>query len=454
MEKHSTFNKLPLVVLALLLVANSSSVFIPEDKFTQKELTEHCFLNGMIANTLKLTYNQEEMIEKYRNHKFEKYAIFEQKYKSMKEAKYDVLKYLKIQELAVSQRIDQIFEEKGYEAEVWHVISNVVYKEGKILVGFFYFDKCQDELYLHILEKKIQSDEIIDAGLASITGYQYSDFGFKIEVPVENLNTNVILSEEQKRLLEDEIHYAMSKVAEVRHINPHNPHSEKNFETMVRSQNSDTLQVPAIVVAYAAAAATKAFAKLWTQVTKFFKTSVKSTFINTIKREGFTKYHLKSTIQRQFGIPDTKLSTYLSYLTRRLTAQKPKHQADIRAALDIVEFVPENQWAVTDTNVDVQDSSHDKFFSIMYNRENSLGKLNFMIIDTEARFTLSSNLDVYKESKSVLGGAFASEQYKIKMVPRSVSDDDIKAMRLFNLMIIFKLYDDELNQGGQAFPKI
>ena len=60
--------------------------------------------------------------------------------------------------------------------------------------------------------------------------------------------------------------------------------------------------------------------------------------MKTIKQDGFTKYSLKATVKRQLGIKEKHYKKYTKYTIDTLTNGRKKYQAQIRAALDIVEF--------------------------------------------------------------------------------------------------------------------
>jgi hypothetical protein len=139
-----------------------------------------------------------------------------------------------------------------------------------------------------------------------------------------------------------------------------------------------------------------------------------------IKGQGFRYYNLKCEILRQFGISPAKADDYFKYLARRFTNQQYEHQDQIKAALEIAQFSPLNEWTLADANIDIGGTNSDKFFSIMSSKQDD-GKLNFIIVDSSSSYKFTPNFIVWKETKSQFGGGFSSEHYTIEEVPREVS---------------------------------
>lgn len=88
-------------------------------------------------------------------------------------------------------------------------------------------------------------------------------------------------------------------------------------------------------------------------------------------------------------------------------------------------------------------TNEDKFFSVMSNREED-GKLNFVIVDSKTTYRLTPNFIIWKETKSQFGGGFSEEKYTIEEYPRTVTEEELTSIKLFNLMIATKMLHDDL----------
>ena len=66
----------------------------------------------------------------------------------------------------------------------------------------------------------------------------------------------------------------------------------------------------------------------------------------------------------------------------------------------MMEFIEDGIWTHADPNFDTANSSNDKYFGIMYERDASGKAINLIIVNSEIDFELAKDLIIYKETTS------------------------------------------------------
>jgi len=101
-------------------------------------------------------------------------------------------------------------------------------------------------------------------------------------------------------------------------------------------------------------------------------------------------------------------------------------------------YMDEGMWAMNNIMFDIDLGGSTKFTSILGAHDWANGKYNILICDLQTTFKLAPDMMVIEKSLSAAGGIFESKKDVYKKVPRSLTEDDMKAVMNFFFVLTFK----------------
>jgi len=163
---------------------------------------------------------------------------------------------------------------------------------------------------------------------------------------------------------------------------------------------------------------------------------------------------MKANFRRNYDIKENDIFDYSEVLTRVLTKQHPDVQKrkKVSSAIAMCSFMDKNSVMLEDAVIDNKVESQDRFFSLLSHRNTAGDKFSFITMDMDVTFKLAPDLLVYKKTRSYFGGIYSDVNTVVEEKPRDVTEDEIKAIRAFNVALAMKLFTDSLNIPGQNIP--
>lgn len=85
-----------------------------------------------------------------------------------------------------------------------------------------------------------------------------------------------------------------------------------------------------------------------------------------------------------------------------------------------------------------------KFVSILAHHNSTSNKIDFLLSDMKASFKLAPDVLVIQVSRSIAGGIYSDSKIKLQEMPKSITQDDLKAVFDFFYIVAFKNFADLL----------
>ena len=104
----------------------------------------------------------------------------------------------------------------------------------------------------------------------------------------------------------------------------------------------------------------------------------------------------------------------------------------------------EQTWTAYQSVFSVGQNGECKFVTILAHRNETSNKIDFLLSDMKATFKLAPDVLVIQDSKSVLGGIYSDSKIRLQEMPRSLTNDDLKAVFDFFYIVAFKNFADLL----------
>ena len=437
-----------MALMALLATANATLLMRSAVRF--EDLDGNEFMNDMLANTLKFRNKYGSNVPQDIESTF---IQFEYKFLEAAPEKLEFVRDLlqaKLGEYVNSQEInlEQLAQERING--LWTVLTYVRpldNESASATVVLFKWDGLRNKFDVHFLK----STNKLMWKLA--TGYLFkmeSEFGIELGEPSQiSRQANLTFSPEEPasalRYAKHTMYKAFERMTHIRGVDIRNPDNEMRFKNHFVKSNGMLMQKLGNPLLYiqAVCAVIKIAAKVWQAFASIFATKVKTELMGQFNSKGFREYSMTATLRRHTGIKDMYLDKALEAISKILVGNHPTKLKEIQGALVMARFMPEMTWSMDDCAIDAASSSHDRMFTILSNNENYGEKYNFMSLEVKTTFMLSPVLLVYKRTKSVFGGLFGEEKAIFKEQPPNVTDDDVKAIRAFNLVMAVKMISDE-----------
>ncbi len=447
-----------ILLFALLILGTVRSELLLRSQMSIEDLTGNSHLNDMIANTLN---NQHHYFKPTDGLASSAPAAISTayEYKILQFSKEQLVKAVDLfsHELGhsfqiVSAELSKIAEENTSELWQTYIYLQTSQRLSKPTVAFIRWDKEAGRFDVHFLKaRKAFAVDFEQSHLVRYSSLFGTEAGEATLIADEATEEAASVYEASKRVLIS----AMGELAQRRGVDPKNPAAEVYFKNFLDKKK--VLRVDPVSMVIAAAIVVQLAAKVWQIFASIFATKVTTTLIGEFKSKGFSSFSLTASVRRYTGIRGAEIGTFTTVVTRILTNDHPdkEKQRKIKANLELVQFIDSNTWTMDDIGIDTgRPDSSDRFFTIMYNNENFGEKYNFLAMNVQSTFKLAPNLLIYKQNKSVFGGIVGSEKMVIEEVPRTVTKEDIEAMRAFNLVMACKLFSDNLPGDKIAWPSM
>lgn len=181
--------------------------------------------------------------------------------------------------------------------------------------------------------------------------------------------------------------------------------------------------------------AINAVASAWKAVANAFKTVNRETFLYMTKGEGFTSYSAKSKLLRSIGIDLNRWQDYrTNYMIVTGMDENPVLKNIAETTLDLAEFMPDNQLYMNDHVFDIKKTGETNTVVAMSKADLSIMKAFVITVTTTGSYKLAPNVYVFEKFKSVAGGIYQEKKEIRKEVPRSLNDEDIKALHAMSIL--------------------
>lgn len=192
-----------------------------------------------------------------------------------------------------------------------------------------------------------------------------------------------------------------------------------------------------LAAAIMVAEAIQAAAKAWKFLAKTFGTKVKDSLKQIIVSQGFSYFNSGAQINKADAIEGASFDKYIDMLLKTLKVPTDK-AAKLKSALDLAKFSDNTTWNSFDIAYNKTDGGICKYINLMIYRNTTANTYDMLIADIDTDFKLAPELLVIQHSRSVLGGAYASDKVIFQEVPASLTLNDIKLLFKFFEIIAFK----------------
>jgi hypothetical protein len=183
----------------------------------------------------------------------------------------------------------------------------------------------------------------------------------------------------------------------------------------------------------------KALGKLgnvWGKVLKIFHNSRSSVIKERLIQNGFSKFYQSCQIQIIHNLMPQGLDRFFKLIETRLNIPENKRKI-VSMILEESSYAETNIWGCFDIAFSIDKEGKTKFASIFSNRSEN-GKFTYVIIEIVSEFELAKDLLVIEEKLSIMGGLWSDSKIKIKSIPKSLTNDEIKTVFSFFQIVTYK----------------
>jgi hypothetical protein len=176
-------------------------------------------------------------------------------------------------------------------------------------------------------------------------------------------------------------------------------------------------------------------AKAWKAIADAFKTVNKETLKYVIKGQGFTQYASKSRFLRSIGISLSSWEIFKrNYLIITGLDESAQAKSEAEAFLGLAEFMPDNAWYFNTASFDIKHNGDTTSVVAMSKADLEFGKAHVLTVTASGTFSLAPDVYVYEKFKSVAGGIYQNTKDVRKNVPRSLTQEDVKALHALTIL--------------------
>jgi len=173
----------------------------------------------------------------------------------------------------------------------------------------------------------------------------------------------------------------------------------------------------------------------WKSIADAFKTIKKEEIKERITGEGFAEYNAKSRYIRSIGIPKSYWETYKKqFMDLTGVAKNPIVKPEIETLLKMADFIQDNAWNTNDFTFDMDKGGSCSNFVCMTRFDSVIAKYHIMATVVDGTFQLAPNIWIYSKYSSIAGGIVETTKVVTKRVPRSITQDDVKAVNAMMLL--------------------
>lgn len=181
------------------------------------------------------------------------------------------------------------------------------------------------------------------------------------------------------------------------------------------------------------------------EIVSAFKTTKTETIKELIKGEGFSKFSQKSRFLRSLGVPNAKFDDYMKAYRVLTGLKNSKYQEEIDAICSIAQWLEENSWSVNDFVFDENDGGVVNSIITLTRANLMEGVTHFITVNLQGAFALAPDILVITKHKSIAGGIYENTKDVRKKIPRSISEDEVKAVQALMLLNSMKIMADAFN---------
>jgi len=168
-----------------------------------------------------------------------------------------------------------------------------------------------------------------------------------------------------------------------------------------------------------------------------------------IHGNGFTKFAQSNDILRYEGVPHEQLNDFLNYLADLIQIQSSQKEQIVRQ-LALTKYA-ESQ-SLTEHNLIFSVGNADcKFSTILGVRNRDARTTDWYIADIKLKFALAPNILILQKSKSGLWGMFGSSSVEIKIIPASLTENQMSIIGMYFQLVTYQGFKDILKFRNLRF---
>lgn len=199
----------------------------------------------------------------------------------------------------------------------------------------------------------------------------------------------------------------------------------------------------------------------WESIVNAFKTTKTSELKQILQGNGFNYYSQSGEMQKVTGLVESYYDTFANELLGRIQVPDDKKTAFQRIFFkknslkyidlffiyleffgDFKYIEDDNEWKAFHTVFSIGAGGECKFVAILAHHNTTTHTIDLLIGDFVASFKLAPNVAVIQESASYAGGIYSDSKVVFKDLPRSVTEDDLKAIFDFFYIVTYKNFGD------------
>ena len=206
------------------------------------------------------------------------------------------------------------------------------------------------------------------------------------------------------------------------------------------TQNADLLSFDIGAVIQGATGAITSLTDAWKGIATAFKTVKSQTLKEKINGDGYRRYKAASRYIRSIGIPNDKMNIYKPhFITLTKADRNPIVKNEFQTILELAEFLPENAWNANDFTFDINGGGSCNSAVALTRNDIFDGRSHIIAVIVEGTFDLAPHVFIYENFKSVAGGIVESTKTVTKSVPRSLTNEDVKAINAMILLTALEI---------------
>lgn len=184
-----------------------------------------------------------------------------------------------------------------------------------------------------------------------------------------------------------------------------------------------------------AKSAVTGFIEVYKSVTEAFKTINKEEFKQKIPGEGFSAYSAKTRFLRNLGVPTMRWTDYVKAMKALFEIEQyPAVNRNLTAIMNIAEFAPDTAWHANDMTFAINKGGDCNTIVALCSQDYISSVINVLFTFVSGSFKLAPDIFVYTKFKSIAGGIYEETKDKVTYKPRSLKDEEIKAIHATMLL--------------------
>ena len=184
-----------------------------------------------------------------------------------------------------------------------------------------------------------------------------------------------------------------------------------------------------------------------------FKTINKEEFKQKIPGEGFSAYSAKTRFLRNLGVPTIRWTDYVKAMKTLFELNKfPTIDANVTAIMQIAEFAPDTAWHANDMTFDATHGGDCNTIVALCQQDYTSSVINVLFTFVTGSFKLAPDVFIYTKFLSAAGGIYESTKDRIEYKPRSLKDEEIKAIHATMLLSGLSVMADNLGVETKLPP--